>query len=407
MAKYFDESIANSIIKHITSHFDLEELHFKIKNGKNIQDVSDNVANLIDELIQHNDNNNEVMTENNKDTIDIIYDDKDDNTNRTETVSLIPKTTNSEGNESKNDEGANIAVVDDDFVKKIYDAIAECFMLKESSNDGRSNLLISNTINNTDEASQLNNLDKECDWVCYNCANHNFSQYIGGKMHTNLSLCKLCGVSQKDSVIIALRNYDSYTMVSNTDKGEGDEKEENMAKDKVDLLLQEILDCNSFELCCSNRMDKQACPSILRLAKRLINYKKWINIVYSNMDKANPKNVNKTVEINVKEYIDADKFKEIFVGVAMTIKQITKNKDNIQKIETMLNNNNVMNLDILLTSPRKEFINIMKEQIGIKTSVSAKLYKMVINQVKEKSQTLQFGKFLTDLELNIDTIDRD
>eukprot|EP01084_Bolivina_argentea_P312530 541085_1 len=149
-----------------------------------------------------------------------------------------------------------------DFIKKAYDAIAHCFACNY---DEKENNIISSIL------PPLHNCQ---DWTCSNCGNYNFVKLIGSNMNINLSVCTLCGMKQRDSIILQLKGCDTYVMVNYID----DEKNENDEKtgDNVDLLIQTAQNHGcSFDLKCLHRNDNKDCQSILRLAKYLIIYKRW------------------------------------------------------------------------------------------------------------------------------------
>eukprot|EP01084_Bolivina_argentea_P119095 211213_1 len=75
-------------------------------------------------------------------------------------------------------------------VKKIYESISDCFSFTD-----RLELL-----------SQYNLASNQA-WICCNCSSYNFHYYIGGKINIDLSICALCGVKQRDSIHMKLKNY--------------------------------------------------------------------------------------------------------------------------------------------------------------------------------------------------------
>eukprot|EP01084_Bolivina_argentea_P044186 81345_1 len=72
--------------------------------------------------------------------------------------------------------------VEDELVKNIYDIIANCFIFND-------NKILMN---------------KGCDWFCSNCGNHN----------AHLSICILCGIERKESIILNIKNYDTFLMAN-------------------------------------------------------------------------------------------------------------------------------------------------------------------------------------------------
>ncbi len=81
-------------------------------------------------------------------------------------------------------------------MKRIYESISDCFAFI-----GRSELL------------PKYDLTSNHTWICSNCSNYNFHYFIGGKINIYLSICKLCGVKQRDSIHMTLKNDDTYITV--------------------------------------------------------------------------------------------------------------------------------------------------------------------------------------------------
>eukprot|EP01084_Bolivina_argentea_P072933 132375_1 len=116
--RYCNEEMSNDmlpmqVINSITSttqKFDVEKLHFQIKHGKDSKEFSDAIVNMVNDLVQ----NNEEKCE-------------------------------------------------DDFVKQIYEMVADCFILNKLTGNDMS-------------------LDRQQDWTCYNCNNYNFHYYIGVRL---------------------------------------------------------------------------------------------------------------------------------------------------------------------------------------------------------------------------------
>eukprot|EP01084_Bolivina_argentea_P049867 91704_1 len=139
--KYYalKRSIANRIADLLNSITDIKDLHFKIKNGKNVDEFSDSIMDMIDNLLENK-------------------------------------------------------ICDDSDVKHIYDAIAECFMLNHHVQGNNKNLFE----------------PRQYQWICNDCGNNNVISVIGSKMNVDLSICTLCGIHQKESIILKLKNYDTF-----------------------------------------------------------------------------------------------------------------------------------------------------------------------------------------------------
>eukprot|EP01084_Bolivina_argentea_P085009 153674_1 len=267
----------------------------------------------------------------------------------------------------------------DHFVQSVYGNIANYFAYKYD-----------------DLSSNKLGLDQQQDWRCSNCSNYNFRQRIGSKMQFNLSICALCGIEQADSIVLQLKGHDTYVMVSRV----SDKQSIALEQDDLDELIQTVLSTRSFNLQCLSRNDKQNCPSIIRLAKYLITYKRWIHTIY---DKTNGNDsLQKTIHVDIAHYVDDSLFKKVFFESAQSMKKITK--DHINEITTVFNQD-IMNVKTFLNLKRKMFIQFMKTHTTIKPAWAGKLYNMVRKALKSRAQTQEFGKFLSDVDMK--TIDLD
>eukprot|EP01084_Bolivina_argentea_P066653 121522_1 len=326
----FQQSIGDVLCKQILK-FDVEQLYLRMKRGKDIHDFVDAMIN----------------------TIHMLLEDEADG--------------------------------DDDFVRKIYDAIAECFTINYTIEFGRDKL----------------SLDKHDDWVCSNCGNYNFHNYVSGEMCCDLSVCRLCGVTKRNSIVIKIRSNASYFMVDHVTSN-SDQDMKNNQPDEIDLLMKEVQQKKGICLVCPNRSDNKACPSILRLAKHLIYYKKWINNVYK---KTGKDNIDNTVQIYVDKFKNDDLYKKIFIQSAKSIQKINENQ--IQMLTKMIdeNVNNIGNVQTFLGLKRPEFAKIIRKETKIKPAVSSKLHKAIFNSLLKQIQTEQLGEFLSNL--NAESIDKD
>eukprot|EP01084_Bolivina_argentea_P302072 521342_1 len=323
-------------IKNTILQFEVETILLKIKQGKNIDEFSGAIINMVDELV--------LINEENK-------------TNDTDKMNS-----------------------DTDFVKKVYELIAECFAINNVSSD------------ETDIS-----LDKQKQWICQNCSNFNFNKYIGSKLSSEISDCSLCGIRQTDSIILKLRNYDTFSMVKSIRFNDEIKQE----KDEIDLLIEDATQHGSlrFDLQCPNRNDNKQCPSLFRLAKQLITYKRWINTVYNKI--GNKIEVEKTIPINIERFVTNDVYQKIFIESARNIKKI--NEKNINLLTKLIDNNdNVANIDHFLSIGRKTFAKQIQKHTRITMALAGKLYVGIRNKIKEQAQTEQFGTFLTNLHVDND-----
>eukprot|EP01084_Bolivina_argentea_P192092 329843_1 len=181
-------------IRNVIIQNDIQQLHYKIKNGLPIQEFSDTVINMVDELLQTNEQNK-------------IY---------------------------NNDR----AYLQDDLIKQIYDIIARCFVFRHNELDG------SDT-----------SLARQQDWTCYNCGNCNFNQLIASKMNNDLSQCALCGIKQMHSIILGIKNHETFVTVNKINTS----NDVDIKYDNIDKLIKSALVDQSFDLSCSNRNDTASC----------------------------------------------------------------------------------------------------------------------------------------------------
>eukprot|EP01083_Nonionella_stella_P250247 864484_1 len=227
------KSISNAI-KDVVLQFDMELLHFNIKNNKNI---GDSVVQMVNEIM-------------------IIE-------------TGVVDAPNVEKKYSEND---NDMVVDDTLVKTIYDTIAKCFI-----------------------HTQTENAPKTCNrWICSTCGNDNFCKYINGAMNYDLSVCSLCGETQIDSIVHKLRNYDSFLMVNDHESKKTDDPKHHDTHDDIDKLIQDVVEGFNIKLYCPSRNDLTPCPSIIYLAKQLILHNRWLHTVIKT---ENVHDVNSTSQV--------------------------------------------------------------------------------------------------------------
>eukprot|EP01084_Bolivina_argentea_P252925 424714_1 len=226
-AQFGKSVVFNIVKKNIIAKHNPEEIFYKIKRGLKITDFSDTIINMVEDL--------SILSQN--------YDN------------------------CKNE----------NFIKNIYESLSKCFIFNNDDHV-KSELLIQPIVS-------YEMFSHRC-WTCYNCSNNNFPKYIAGKVNINyLSTCSLCGITQQESIIAQLKNHDTYTMVNNVqidDDVENDEKGDN-----IDIMIQNAIngtsnEHGSFDIKCLNGTSNEPCSSMIRLAKYLIAYKRWLHTVYKN-----------------------------------------------------------------------------------------------------------------------------
>eukprot|EP01083_Nonionella_stella_P300037 1022240_1 len=275
------------VIKQTVLEFNVEKLHFKIKHGMEIQAFSDTAVNLVDYV---QDMNDEYVQNRHAD-----------------------------------------AYPDDDLVRRVYECVADCFILKYTAPKTNEE----DEDESDDDMDEFSiPLDKQTPWICANCSNFNFHKTIGGVIQSDLTVCSLCGIHQRDAIILKLRNYDTYIMVS-TRTQKKDEQEDESAYDAIDSLINTASDHPSYNLHCPNRNDNRPCPAMLTLARNLIIYKRWIQTVFK---KTNGKDdIDKTIRIDIPTYIDDKQYKIVFMESAKNNRLLAS--ADLELITQLLNSN--------------------------------------------------------------------
>eukprot|EP01084_Bolivina_argentea_P256314 431499_1 len=275
---------------------------------------------------------------------------------------------------------------EDGFVEKIYDFVAKCFLSKNELG--------------------LN------EWICGNCGNENFAKYIGGELRNNTDSCSLCGLKQKDSIVLILKNHDTYTMVKNVniDFNEINEKENNEETDDLhtDKPLQELLELKddsniltiiqevmenkdeNFQLSCRDLNNQQRCKSVLKLSKYLLQYKKALRT----MEGTNVSDIQTIIQTNIGKKINNEKFSKVFMKCVSTNQKITDEDANLLKANSIS-----IEKDAFLEFTKKQFCNKIKNitENRIKTAVSVRLYKAIIKGLKKIAY---FDDFLCNIDMD-------
>eukprot|EP01083_Nonionella_stella_P105366 303074_1 len=145
----YDKALSPRIvdkIKEVILAFDVEALQWHIKTGQPMEEFSETVMNMMDEV--------------------------------------VPDTPSTADEQKEYKEDTTIQV--------IYEAIADCLMFKESS------------------------LYRP-QWTCSNCSNYKVNKVIGNCIDTDLSVCSLCGITERQSIVLMIRNQPTYLMVNQAD----------------------------------------------------------------------------------------------------------------------------------------------------------------------------------------------
>eukprot|EP01084_Bolivina_argentea_P177027 306218_1 len=260
----------------------------------------------------------------------------------------------------------------DGFVEQVYEFVAKCFLSKNELG--------------------LN------EWICGNCGNENFGKYIGGELRNNPQNCSLCSLKQKDSIVLILKNHDTYTMVKN-EAIEFHEKTKNEQKDdsNIDKTIQEVLENkdDDWKLFCRDLISQQTCPSVLRLSKYLLQYKEALQKI----EDTNINDIQNTIQRNIDKYVNNEIFCKLFMKCVNKQAKITQKDVNLLKTNSIS-----MDKDVFLKFSRKEFCIEMQKtsQNRIKRTTSSRLYKDVMKSLKKKAC---FDDFLADI--NMDDVEYD
>eukprot|EP01084_Bolivina_argentea_P258121 435025_1 len=283
--------------------FDVETIHYKIKNGADFETFTDELIKLVGKMPQND--------------------------------------------------------AEQDTIDNIYKAIASCFVY-----------------------NKLTNSESWQHWICNYCGNRNYNFYVNNKLNTDLSTCFLCGIQQIESIKLRLRNRETFVMTKKV-------RTIYIAADSnVEQLIKTILDCNIFDLCCPERNDNERCPSMLRLVKQLLYFKKWNSLNTKNDD------VYKMLLTNVDKYICDEAFNILFIECAKSIDRI--NETQLGLLKNMVDINVINKSYFLKPKKKKSFLNIIKEQATILLGPGSELF----NKMKNSLINAMRDGFLSDLDIH-------
>eukprot|EP01084_Bolivina_argentea_P215747 366360_1 len=258
----------------------------------------------------------------------------------------------------------------DDLIKRIYTIIAKCFSFSDEDSD------------------------VSVDWICHNCGNDNFCQVVSGKFILNLENCRLCGITQVDSIMMKIRKHETFLMVNDV-KIIDDQHPNNIEYSNINTLIEKIINNKNLDLICLNKNDNKPCDSILRLGRVLIMYNNWLKLINDETC-----NIDDTIDVNVSSYVDNNVLRNVFIENANLISQI-RDIDMKTLVEIFDGNiEGISDINIFEHMKRKTFISIVKKNTKIKPAAAGKLYRNVQNSLKRQAQQHQFGKFLTELNFN-------
>eukprot|EP01083_Nonionella_stella_P102518 291682_1 len=278
----------------------------------------------------------------------------------------IDRLSNASSTETENgdctgsEDGAEYMQMKDDdagnsnLIETIYEAIAKCFIFGDDYNP---------------MCLKLQH------WICNKCSNCNINAVINGILTTNVTICTLCGMSQRDQIVLKLRNQDTYMMVNDVNKDQNRKK--NAMDGDIDALIERVMGADkSFDLHCPNQNNNnKPCESMLRLAKMLVIYKRWLQRIHQSG--AGNDDITQTIKVDVSVHIDNDTFKKVFESSIQAIELIS---DSTMKTITRLMDENVDHIgDVtaFLNRPRKTWTKALCKHARTKMIFANRLYSAV------------------------------
>eukprot|EP01084_Bolivina_argentea_P227812 384829_1 len=229
----------------------------------------------------------------------------------------------------------NEAYFDPDFVKQIYELIANFFVplqFAENKNDEKEEEkkeIYSPSFKNERKTTETKNSElfyRQNGWICANCHNENF----------NLKHCLLCSISRIDAIVLKIRNWD--TLKNITDENENNAVDQDEKNDEIDALIAQAIQSDVFDLRCTNQNNNQQCQAFKRLAKYLIIHKR----------------ARKGTDDIIK-FINNEIYIEIFVECASNLQRITEN--DLKLIKKMIDDNrdDFGNINTFINMKSKQF----------------------------------------------------
>eukprot|EP01084_Bolivina_argentea_P082711 149758_1 len=250
-------------------------------------------------------------------------------------------------------------------------------------------------------SSLLKTLHEQQSWNCYNCGNYNFPKLVDRKLKSNLKVCDLCGITQRDAIVLKLKSGDTYTMLQHDNiKPKENELYEG---DEIDLLIKTVQQRGNFTLQCLDKIGSEACPSILRLAKQLIKHQRWIkNLGLNNKGKDT---IDKTVDVDISKFVSPKILQEQMINNANSFKKITSHQMKLLRKMFDANVNDIQNIKQFIALKPLEFGRMIHKDTTIRIALGSRLYKKTLKALKVIAQKRQFGEILS--EMDIQTIQHD
>eukprot|EP01083_Nonionella_stella_P120906 362797_1 len=210
-----------------------------------------------------------------------------------------------------------------------------------------------------------------------------------------ITVCNLngtiCKSDPSELIMVALQDQDA---VSNDEKEAHDTDD---AGHSIDSLIQTAFKTGTYDLICPNRMGNEQCPCILRLARMLITYKRWLFTVY-NKTKGKD-DIKRTIHVDIGTFVDSKAYETVFMKSINMVKHMNTNDANLLKELFVDNVDNINDINTFLSMKRREFAFFVRKSKNVKISLGVRLYDHIMQSLKAKAQTKEFGRFLSDIDM--------
>eukprot|EP01084_Bolivina_argentea_P299604 516448_1 len=234
----------------------------------------------------------------------------------------------------------------------------------------------------------------EGDWNCSNCGNYNFACYIGGKPTKDLTKCRLCGIDQISSIIILLKQNDTYMLLKCKSKKDDKEESTDQTEDEKYDTSNEL----NINISCPNLATNKDCPFMINLSNKIAFYQKWIDKI--KMEKGN-NDITITTQIDITK-VDDETFKKIILNSANNLpsKHQLNNKD-IEKVQKILREN-VININNFSSLPVSKLSKIAAKATNnsLKAMIWIRIFRIAKPIIKNLAYEIEFGKFFNETEAN-------
>ena len=412
-------SLPNTVktkIKELLLTYNLQKLNHKLRHNGDIEQFGDAVINLVDDLVHKNE-------------------------------------------EYKADDDVDKVYYNDNFVRKIYTTIAESFIFTEEEIIQPQGSLLSlkyewycNNCGNYNYGQRIDSVDKKYLAKCILCGVLMKESIIMKiRKQPTFTMIKSINVTDsKNDTIYHIGHHIKFTMKDHELKGRvlwigkcdifgdglwygvkldskndkyghnGDYKgvchfkcadkygvyieHSQIISDGIGELMNKLFNkCDTdtgkrvFDLSCPNRNDHVRCPSIWRLCRSLIRYKRWIQTVCDKNDKY--EDITETIKIDPKEFITDEVYKRIFIESAKSLthkkfkeehreqilKMLQENEDRIGEIETF-----VSKMD------KKRFGQFIKGKTRLIPALGGKIYTKIAEKLQSEATKENILKLITD-----------